>query len=65
MTWEGDGAAGVHKAVGGLQRQLVQREQRGEEEAGEGQGDEEGGGGLQLQSEEEAAEVQLGQVQAE
>ena len=65
MTWEGDGAAGVHKAAGGLERQLVQREQRGEEEAGEGQGDEEGAGGVQLQSEEEAAEVQLGQVQAE
>ena len=65
MVWEGDGEAGVHEAVGGVERQLVQREQRGEEEAGEGQGDEEGGGGVQLQSEEEAAEVQLGQVQAE
>ena len=66
MLWEGDGEAGVHTAVGGVERQLVQREQRGEAEAGEQRGKEERGPGrVQFEPEEAPAEVQLGKVQAE
>ena len=66
MVWEGDGEAGVHSTVGGVKRQLVQREQRGEAEAGHQRGQEtRGPGRVQLKSQEAAAEVQLGKVQAE
>ena len=66
MLWEGDGEAGVHTPVGGVERQLVQREQCREAEAGDQRGQEERGPGrLQLQPEEAPAQVQLGQVQAE
>ena len=66
MVWEGDGEAGVHKAVGGVERQLVQREQRREAEAGHQRGQEtRGPGWVKLEPEEAAAEVQLGKIQAE
>ena len=66
MLWEGDGEAGVHTPVGGVERQLVQREQCREAEAGDQRGKEERGPGrLQLEPEEAPAQVQLGQVQAE
>ena len=66
MVWEGDGEAGVHEAVGGVERQLVQCEQRREAEAGHQRGQEtRGPGWVKLEPEEAAAEVQLGKIQAE
>ena len=66
MLWEGDGEAGVHTAVGGVERQLVQREQRGEAEAGcQGGEEERSPSRVELEPEEEAAQVQPGKVQVE
>ena len=66
MVCEGDGEAGVHAAVGGVQRQLVQREQRGEAEAGcQGGEEERSPGWVELEPQEEAAQVQPGKVQVE